>query len=126
MENQKSILKFLWNKDIVLSPLDGDPAICLFSIDSSPSSPTDCFLSLAYWVTLSPSTPPPLKSVSLSVSHSVMPTRWDPMDCSTPGSSVHEISQARILEWVAISFSRGTFPTERLNPGLPYCRQILY
>ena len=29
------------------------------------------------------------------------------MDCSPPGSSVHGISQARILEWVAISFSRG-------------------
>ena len=32
----------------------------------------------------------------------------DPMDCSPPGSSVHEIFQARILEWVAISFSRGS------------------
>ena len=32
----------------------------------------------------------------------------DPMDCSLPGSSVHGISQARILEWVAISFSRGS------------------
>ena len=31
----------------------------------------------------------------------------DPMDCSLPGSSVHGILQARILEWVAISFSRG-------------------
>ncbi|KAM7248331.1 hypothetical protein CapIbe_000370, partial [Capra ibex] len=30
-----------------------------------------------------------------------------PMDCSLPGSSVHGISQARILEWVAILFSRG-------------------
>ena len=29
----------------------------------------------------------------------------DPMDCSLPGSSVHGILQARILEWVAISFS---------------------
>ena len=29
----------------------------------------------------------------------------DPMDCNPPGSSVHGISQARILEWVAISFS---------------------
>ena len=29
----------------------------------------------------------------------------DPMDCSPPGCSVHGISQARILEWVAISFS---------------------
>jgi len=34
------------------------------------------------------------------------PTLCDLMDCSPPGSSVHEISQARILEWVAISFSR--------------------
>ena len=32
----------------------------------------------------------------------------DPMDCSPPGSSVHGISQARILEWVAFSFSRGS------------------
>ena len=30
----------------------------------------------------------------------------DPMDCSPPGSSVHGIFQARILEWAAISFSR--------------------
>ena len=30
------------------------------------------------------------------------PTHCDPMDCSRPDSSVHEISQARILEWVAI------------------------
>ena len=36
------------------------------------------------------------------------PTLCDPMDCSPPGSSVHEIFQARILEWVAISFSRGS------------------
>ena len=33
---------------------------------------------------------------------------FDPMDSSLPGSSVHGIFQARILEWVAISFSRGT------------------
>ena len=32
------------------------------------------------------------------------------MDSSPPGSSVHGISQARILEWVAIPFSRGTSP----------------
>ena len=31
---------------------------------------------------------------------------WDPMDCSLPASSIHEIFQARILEWVAMSFSR--------------------
>ena len=36
------------------------------------------------------------------------PNLWDPMNCSPPGSSVHGILQARILEWVAISFSRGS------------------
>ena len=36
------------------------------------------------------------------------PTLCDPVDCIPPGSSVHGILQARILEWVAISFSRGS------------------
>ena len=35
-------------------------------------------------------------------------TLCDPMDCSTPGSSIHGISQARVLEWLAISFPRGS------------------
>ena len=48
----------------------------------------------------------------------------DPMDCSPAGSSVHGISEARILEWVTISFSRGSSPP-RIEPGSPYCRQIL-
>ena len=48
------------------------------------------------------------------------------MDCSPPGSSVHGILQARILQWVAISSSRGIFPTQGSNPGLPHCRQTLY
>ena len=41
------------------------------------------------------------------------PTLCNHMDCSPPGSSVHGLSQARILEWVAISFSRGSS-----NPGI--------
>ena len=41
-------------------------------------------------------------------------TLCDPMDCSLPGSSVHGILQARILEWVTISFSRGSsWPRDR-------------
>ena len=35
-------------------------------------------------------------------------TLWDPMGCSLPGSSVHGISQARILEWVVIPFFRAS------------------
>jgi len=34
-----------------------------------------------------------------------VPTLSDPVDCSLPGSSVHGIFQARVLEWVAIAFS---------------------
>ena len=42
------------------------------------------------------------------------PTVCDPMDCSLPGSSVRGIFQARVLEWVAISFSRGSsWPRDR-------------
>ena len=39
-----------------------------------------------------------------------LPTLWDLMDCSPSGSSAHGILQARILEWIAISFSRGSSP----------------
>ena len=38
----------------------------------------------------------------------VCPTLCNPVDCSPPGSSVHGIFQARILEWVAIAFSKGS------------------
>ena len=47
--------------------------------------------------------PPPKSEVIQSC-----PTLCDPMDCSLPGSSIHGILQARILEWIVISFSRGS------------------
>ena len=54
----------------------------------------------------------------------------NPMDCSLPGSSVQGILQGRMLEWVAIPFSREVFPTQgsnlSLNLSLPHCEQILY
>ena len=43
------------------------------------------------------------------------PTLCDPVDCSPPGSSIHGILQAKILEWVAISFSRGSSPFKQLT-----------
>ena len=45
-------------------------------------------------------------------------TLCDPMDCSPPGSSVRGIVQARVLEWVAISFSRD-LPLPGINAGSP-------
>ena len=44
------------------------------------------------------------------------PTLWEPMSYSLPGSSVHGILQARILDWIAIPFSRGS------NLGLLHSR----
>ena len=43
-----------------------------------------------------------------SVSYSVVSDSLGPMDCSPPGSSVHRVLQASVLEWIAISFSRGS------------------
>ena len=59
------------------------------------------------------------------------PTLWNPMDFCPLGSSVHVISQARILQWVAISFSRGSsWSSSLLDPGVhespPPWQQILY
>ena len=49
------------------------------------------------------------------------PTLCDPMDYTA-----HGILQARILEWGAFPFSRGIFPIQGSNPGLPHCRWLLY
>ena len=55
-------------------------------------------------------------------------TLCNPMDCSPPGSSVHWISQARILEWVAISFSRASSRPRDWLVSCVFCigRQVLY
>ena len=53
----------------------------------------------------------------------------DPMDCSPSGSSVHGLPQARILEWVAISFSRrSSWPRGQIQVSYASCvgRQVLY
>ena len=52
----------------------------------------------------------------------------NPMDYSLPGSSVHGILQARILEWVAVPFSRGSSDPEIKFVSLmsPMRRQVLY
>ena len=45
----------------------------------------------------------------------------DPMECSPPGSSVHGISLARILEWVAISFSTACILSQKNLVSLSHC-----
>ena len=56
---------------------------------------------------------PRLACAALCLVAQSCPTLCDPMDCSLPGSSVHGILQARILQCVAISFSR-----DLLDPGI--------
>ena len=68
--------------------------------------------------------------VKLLVAQSYL-TLCNPMDYSPPGSSIQEILQARILEWVAIPFSRGSSPPRDQIPGIPardllHCKQIIY
>ena len=53
------------------------------------------------------------------------PTLCDPMDCSLPGSFIHGVFQARVLEWVAISFSRGSsWPRDRAWVSRIPCRNL--
>ena len=54
------------------------------------------------------------------------PTLCDPVDCSPPGSSIHGILQAQVLEWVAIPFSRESSLIQGRNPGVLHGRQILH
>ena len=62
--------------------------------------------------------------VTESLSHVLL--FCEPMDCGWTGSSVHGISQARILEWVAISSSRGSSQSWNQTHVSGIGRQILY
>ena len=50
----------------------------------------------------------------------------DPMDCSSPGSSVHGDSPDKNTGVGCHALLQGIFPTQGLNPGLPHCRLTLY
>ena len=66
-----------------------------------------------------------MKSVGC-VSAQSCPTLFNPLDCSPPDYSVHEIVQARILEWVAISSSKGSSQIRYRTQVSCIGQQILY
>ena len=69
-----------------------------------------------------------LDSITDSMDMKVLVTQSCPTLCnsrtSLPGSSVHGILQAKILDWGHISFLQGIFLTQVSNPGLPHCREV--
>ena len=86
-------------------------------VSSLPACPTNLRLPSPYlhkWVPIYQIPSILLFMCMCAQSHQSCPTLCDPLDCSLPGSSVHGIFQARILEWLAISFSRGSsWPKDR-------------
>ena len=79
-----------------------------------------------YWKALESHHLPFISCVCICVVTQSCLTFCDPMDCSPPGSSVHGISQARILEWGCHFLLQGVFLTQGLNLGLLHHRQMLY
>ena len=62
----------------------------------------------------------------LSIYPEVKVAQSCPTFCNPKDYKVHGILQARILEWVSLSFLQGIFPTQGSNPGFLHCRWILY
>ena len=60
------------------------------------------------------------------LSHSVVSDSATPLTAAGQAPLSMGVLQVRILEWIAMPSSRGIFPTQGLNPGLPHCKQILY
>ena len=84
--------------------LQSYPTLCDPTDGSPPGSPSLEFSRQEHWSGF-PFPSPMHESEKWKWSCSC-PTLCDPMDCSLPGSSVHGIFQARIVEWVAVSFSK--------------------
>ena len=111
--------------------LNSMPVTALW-LSLNPHSPTRyilLLLSFSFWKMLSANL-----SEVIQLEHACCVTKscltiCDPMDCSPPGSSVHEIFLARILEQVAISSSKGSSqPRDQTHASCVFCigRKILY
>ena len=69
---------------------------------------------------------PGIHNVVLCLAARLCPTLCNPMDCSLPGSSVHRDSPDKNTGVSCQALLQGIFPTQRSNPSLPQCRQVLY
>ena len=104
-----------WNIQLSSSALEKTEKSEAFAFERDLSCPCLCPYSLPYFL----HQPPDAWAIIWMFSDCAVlclvaqscPTLWDSMDCSPPGSSVHGILQARILEWVAMPSSRGSSQT---------------
>ena len=82
-----------------------------------------------WWLLLTPGLCKPLPCCVCAVLCLVAqscPTLCDPMDCSSPGSSVHQDSPGKNTGVGCHALLQGIFPNQGWNPGLPHCRWILH
>ena len=95
--------KSCWNFRILTLTFSGDTLpchVCHSHTSLSSLNPEEMVRAIEPGISLSP--------LLLSVVAQSCATLWNPMDCSLPGSSVHGILQARMLEWIAVPFYRGS------------------
>jgi hypothetical protein len=121
-------LHFVLNQPVYLSvfPITENTRIAYFCIQNTTTTTTtpttpfslmrDCHLvehRRHFWFGLRQNCVITIAQVSKETKKEREVTQWcltccDPVDCKLPGSSIHGISQSRVLEWVAISFSRAS------------------
>ena len=127
-----SLLHYLSSSSAAAKSLQSCPTLC-DPIDGR-APPSLGFCRQEHWSGL-PFPSPMHESEKWKSSRSVVSDSSDPMDCSLPGSSIHGIFQARVLEWGAIAFSSSSstltlslspFPPFSLPAFLPlsYCATI--
>ena len=100
------LCSFMGDLGLIRIPVWTPPSVPTWSVPHSPALPGD----------------PIVHAKSLQS----CPTLCDPTDCSPPGSSVHGILQARILEWVAMPSSRGSSRPRDRTPVSCTGRQVLH
>ena len=106
--NQHNIVKQLpSNKNFFKNAMEYCWAITFISLNNWSTHTYICGKWL--WLCISPIMEKIVINKPMHVSLQMCPTLCDPMDCSTPNSFVHGILQARILEWIAMLSSRGSF-----------------
>ena len=104
--SQKCLLHFLARLRIQMRPPPCKWLACLLGLLHLKQPPFP--FTIAQWLLFFDETRSFIPFIFYLCAFSVVSNSFDPMNCSSPGFSVHGISQARVLEWVAIASSKGS------------------